>query len=1111
MREIQNQTGYSFTINDKSLSLAEPVTITTKQQSLKQVLNSIFKNQPLTYRIDGKLIMIIDKSKDNPKPAEKQNPVRGRVVDETGSPLAGASIKVKDQDIQTSTNQTGTFLINNALEGATLIIGYMGFESREVDSNTDIGTIVLSRTFATLDVVDVTVSTGYQNIPKERATGAFTQVDNNTLNRNVGINVLDRLEGVTSGLLLNRNLPTQGGANNSKISIRGRSTLFATPEPLIILDGFPYEGNIDQINPADIENITILKDAAAASIWGTKAGNGVIVITSKTGKQNQPLQINLSTTLSVAGKPNLYYQPQISSSDYIDIEKFLFDKGYYDGTLNMLYSTVSPAVELFDQYRNNLLSDQDLSTKINQLKSQDVRKDLEKYFYRPTVNQQYQLNLNGGSQNNAYYLSLGYDQNQSSYVTNKDERISLNAKNTYALFNGKLKLSGDITFNTLRNNNKNDQYTPYTPYDRVADDNGNSLSVVSYNTLRETYTDNAGNGKLLDWKYRPKDELNNFAKRTNNQIKTIVGLNFEIVKGLDLIGSFQYLKENTTDNLNYPLEGFYTRNKINTYSTISNNTVKRVIELGDILQKTDFENTSKIGRVQLNFNKTFGTDHEVNAIAGFDGSDTRLNTTGFTLYGYDEDTRTNRNDAINPTTFYPFFYEPSDGSQIPTAPSIRNLTNIGQSIYSNASYGYKERYMLSGSIRQDKSNLFGVRTNQKAVPLWSVGAAWLISKEDFLNVEWLDFLKLRTTFGYSGNVDKSVSGLLTALNWGLLNSWQSVYAMIQNPPNPDLRWEQIKTWNFGLDFKALNNRISGSIDYYNKNAFDLIGNSEIAMQSGITQFRGNNADLRSQGFDLLLSSQNLTGKFSWNTDLILNHNFDKVTNYKFKQSSNSTVVSQNYSNPLEGYPYYAVYSFPSAGLDNQGKPQGYFDGELSQDYSKILTTFAPEQLTYHGSASPKYFGNLINTFGYKNIELSFSIAYKMDYYFRRVGISNGILENSYTSLQDYDKRWQKPGDEAITKIPASEYPSNYQAANFFSNSSDLVEKGDHIRLQDIRLSYLITKNQHPKLPLRSITAFAYARNIGILWQKNKIGIDPDFGSLNQPLPLNVSFGLNLTL
>lgn len=1108
---IKKQSGFQFLFTKTIIKDAKKVTIDVKAKPLQSTLNELFKDQPFTYEILDKTIVVKERKTENKKQDRTAIDVSGTVVDEQSSPLVGATVKVKNGSKGVYTDASGNFIIKDVETTEILQIVYVGFTTLEIPAKINIGKVQMIPTVGELDAVQVTVSTGYQSLPKERATGSFTQVDNKTLNRNVGINIIDRLESLTSGLLLNRNLPTGEGANSSKIAIHGRSTLFASAEPLIILDGFPYEGNLDQINPADIENITILKDAAAASIWGTRAGNGVVVITSKNGKKDQPLAVNVNSTLTVAGKPDQDYLPQISSSDYVDLETFLFSKGYYNSAINRQYSPISPAVELLKQRRNNQITETQLTEHLNKLRSHDVRSDLEKYYYRPAVYQQYQMNMNGGSTNNWYYLSAGYDKNLQNIVSDKYDRLTLSARNTFALFNNRLKISGDLGYNVSNVYGKSDNYTPLTPYDRLADESGNPLSVVTATTLSESYTSSPAVSKLLDWKYRPLDELVLNRKRKFTQFRINTMVDFEIIKGLNLNGSYQYLDEATDSETNYAANSFYTRNLINTYSSITNSTVNRVIELGDILSLTNAKNISKIGRIQLNFTKTIASDHEINAIAGFEGSDRRGNAFGQTMYGYMDATKTNRNDIIDPQKQYPYFYNPGSSARINTAPNSNEQININQSFYTNASYSYKQRYIVSASARQDKSNLFGVNTNQKGVPLWSTGLAWIVNKENFYNVSWLPSLKLRATFGYSGNVDKSITGFLTSRKIGASNYWGSQYALITNPPNPDLRWEQVKSYNAGIDFALKENRISGSIDVYQKSAFDLIGNSPIAMQSGLTQYRGNSANLRTRGIDLLLNSRNLTGTLGWNTSLLFNYNNDKVTSYKVKQSSNNNIVSFNYQNPLEGYPYYAVYSYPSAGLDATGAPQGYLNGEVSKDYNSIISFLDPSQLIYHGTASPKYFGNLMNSLNYKNFELSINISYKFAYFFRRKNVFIGQYSNVLTSYAEYEKRWQKPGDELTTRIPTLFYPASSSMTSFFRNSSDLVERGDHIRLQDIRLSYSVGQKQLRKIPIKSVTTFAYVKNLGILWRKNDLGIDPDYGTTSMPDPLSFSFGLNLKL
>lgn len=1045
------------------------------------------------------------------KLAITQNTVlNAKVTDEQGKALSGVTISIKGSPNETKTNDKGIFMLRNFQTGKVLVVSHIGYQTKELRYHQITDTIILEPSLQILDEVNI-FSTGYQQLPKERATGSFTQLNSKTINRSVGVNILDRLEGVSSGLILNRGLPSS--PSRSKLSIHGRSTLFSNAEPLIVLDGFPYDGSIEQINPADVQSITLLKDAAASSIWGAKSGNGVLVISTRKGSVSQKPTIGLTSTFAIGNKPNLYYTPQMNSADFIELEQLLFNKGFYNNRFNNPYNPISGAVDLFNQRKNNQISPADSAAGINTLKTQDVRRDLEQYFYRTSIYQQYQLNISGGSTQHRYYLSGGYDKNLENRIPDNYNRLSLNASNSFSLLKDKLELSADLNFISSTSNTGTDKYNPYTPYDRPVDSEGNALPIVTAQTLRKAYADTAGNGQLLDWHYRPKAELSANSRERLNQYRLKGELKYNISPDLNLSTGYQYLNEMTKGEVSNDLSRYSTRNLINRFSSISGGTLNRIIPVGKIFNQRNVELTSKIFRTQVNYQKTIGTAHELNAIAGYEGRDSRINSTGQTYYGYDTETMISANANINPMAFYPYYYDPILGTRIPTSPGKSGSINIDQSYYANVSYSYKNKYILSGSARRDESNLFGVKTNQKGVPLWSAGLAWNLSKESFYRLNGLPELKLRLTYGYNGNLDKSTSAYLALLSLGLLNEWGSEYAMISNPPNPALRWERIKTWNLGVDFSSRNNRISGSIDLYQKQATDLIGNSPTAFQTGVNQFRGNSADLQTQGLDLVLNSQNLNGNFGWNTSFLLNYNTDKVTSYKIKQSSNQDIVSGNYNNPLEGYPYFAIFSYPSAGLDASGAPQGYLDGNTSKDYGKITTQLDISQIKYHGSASPKYFGSIINSFSYKNFELSFNLTYKLGYYFRRTGVFSGsnygTAEHTEFMLADYEKRWQKTGDEAFTRIPALVYPADNLQNTFFLYAEDLVEKGDHIRLQDIRLSYNLTEKLLSRSFLKKAGIFLYARNLGVLWSATELDIDPDYKTTGIPQPFSCAFGLNL--
>ncbi|MBD1362573.1 SusC/RagA family TonB-linked outer membrane protein [Mucilaginibacter sp. ZT4R22] len=1097
--------------NSKEL-INSRVSLQAVNKQLKEVLNDLLLPFPLSYKvIDDKIIISHDAQKR--KRTAEQQPViiKGKVTDSIGMVLPGATLKIVGESKVYITDKNGDFVLSNVPLNARLQVSFIGFITQEVllADTTAYLTVVLKQDNSKLNEVKV-VSTGYQTLPKERATGSFVLIDSALLNRRVGSNILERLDGVTSGLIFNqRNLD---GNNNSTITIRGRSTIFANPNPLIVVDNFPYDGDINSINPNDIESISILKDAAAASIWGVRAGNGVIVITTKKGKKGSDPVISLNANLTIGEKPNLNYPYQMSSADNIYVEKFLFDQGYYDNTISNGYSAISPAVALMDKLRNSQISQTDYDGQINTLKPSDVRNDLRKYFYRKSANQQYSLSVSGGAAHQKYFISAGFDKNLGNLVSDSYKRYTINANNTLNLLNDKLELFTSISFTRSNTGSNANTYRPYTAYDQLADKNGSPLPVVDNinQTLRASYVDTAGNGKLLDWRYFPLNENKGNRNTGLTNYRFLAGITYKLIDQLKIQVNYQYQQDQNEDNRVYNQDSFYARDLINRFSAIdpSTGTLSRIIPLGAITDRNDATASTQYGRAQLSYEKTIKNIHAVSAIAGFEVKDYQYDLNSQRYYGYDPSTASNANGSINPLAYYNIYYDPYGAQTIPTAPSQLGNTDRYRSYYANASYTYNSRYIFTASARKDETNIFGVKANQKGVPLWSAGLAWNLSNEGFYHSEALPYLKIRATYGYNGNADKTTSAYLTA-NAFYYNIWNTLYANIINPPNPSLGWEKIENINLGIDFSTKGNWLSGSFEYYRKRGMDLIGNSPIAPQTGVTTFKGNSADTKTNGIDIV-ANLNILSKpgFKWKLNLLYNYALDRIINYSAQQGVNGDIVFSNYSNPLVGFPYYAIFAFKSAGLDATGNPRGYLAGAISTDYAGIYNSQNADELVYKGPATPRSFGSIRNNISFRQWDLSVNVVYKLGYYFRKNGIFSG--SNYGYNQGEFDQRWQKPGDELHTTIPSLIYPNDSYRDVFYLGSEDVIDKGDHIRLQDIRLSYQLNKKYHPYLPFKSLQIYSYINNVGILWRANKDGLDPDAGTQLLPSTRTISFGLNAT-
>ncbi|MBO9684229.1 MAG: TonB-dependent receptor plug domain-containing protein, partial [Flavisolibacter sp.] len=396
-KEIRKQSNYSFIYTKEELEASYPVTVQVKTVTMEQVLKLCMQNQPLTYTVVENHVVIKKKKEDIVAPNKENGPppidVKGLVMNEKGEPVEGVTISVKGTRKATATDNNGIFFLKGVDENAILIVSAVNIETAEIKVNgqTDLTIRLRTKTVTEKEVV-LEVNTGYQDIPKERITGSFTRIGKSELELQTGSNILNRLNGISTSILFDNNI------NRPLFTVRGLSTINGPKNPLIILDNFPYDGDINNINPNDIESITLLKDAAAASIWGTRAGNGVIVLTTKKGKFNQPLKIELNTNLSIQLAPNLSYARPMASSDFIDLEQFLYSKGFYNNQINSAARPgLTPAIEILIKESNGTLTKQEAEAQIGRLKSIDTRSFFENYFYQKSVNQQYAINFSGGT------------------------------------------------------------------------------------------------------------------------------------------------------------------------------------------------------------------------------------------------------------------------------------------------------------------------------------------------------------------------------------------------------------------------------------------------------------------------------------------------------------------------------------------------------------------------------------------------------------------------------------------------------------------------------------------------------------------------------------------
>ncbi|GGC14675.1 SusC/RagA family TonB-linked outer membrane protein [Parapedobacter defluvii] len=1044
--------------------------------------------------------------------ANAQTVVGGTIRDAAdGHPLTGVTLKLKRAHLTLKSDSNGHFRMS-LQRPDTLMVSYVGYTSQSVAVGPDQKdlTIMLDRSDNVLETVEI--STGYYRLPKERATGSFVHIDNQLLNRSMGGNVLQRLEGIAPGV----QFVNSGGTTAADIRVRGLSTIESDETPLIILDNFPYEGSLDNIDPDDIESITVLKDAAAASIWGARAGNGVMVITSKKAAQDGRVHISLNANTNITEKPDLLYSKSwLPSATVMEIEKKRYELGHY--TFNER-TPVPLYVEWLRAFDEGLISAPQLEEQERVMRNTDARRQAMDYLYRGGGFRQYTLNVSGGAERYGYEISGAYYNNLDNLVGNNSKRYNLGVRNRFKPYDG-MEISVGIAYVGHQSVNNGVDYSSLSvpnvgisPYMRLMDENGNPLPVVK--GIRFGYAEQAEANGLLDWLYRPVEERNlidNTAR--SNELRLNSEWTAKLWKGFSASAIYQYVRGNEQSQFHYHKDSYFVRDLVNAFTQPNGNSI--VPNNGILLTGNPAERFSHFGRTQVDYQATYHVQHSISALVGAEIRHSQQEVLpGTILYNYDDNYLTG-SAQFNYNELYPTLPAGSPNRRLQGPSSVRRfLVNRDLSYYANASYVYANRYMLSGSLRWDGSNLFGVKANQKGVPLWSVGGGWELSREGFYPwAVWLPYVRLRATYGISGNVNKRVTHFPT-VRYGTTPVGLTA-AMITSVGNPSLQWERVSTANFALEWRSANNRLTGSVEKFTKQGSDLIGDEFMDPTTGITgSYKINYASIRTSGWDIQLNSRNTTGRVGWNTTLLMSWVDNEVTHY----NGNETLATYRYlassKPPVVHTSRDLVYALPWYGLSPEnGYPIAYLDGQPTDDYRTYYNQLILDDLVSAGVTVPPFYGSLRNDLSYANLNIGVLLTWKSGYVFRRSSFYPGG-EFTGNFHEDYFRRWAKPGDELHTDVPAylplEAIGSGNYMATVYSESEALITKGDHIRIQDVNLSYTLPKRITENLNMQSIRISAYARNLGILWKANKQGIDPDYVNALYGAPRSYSLGLNVT-
>ncbi len=1109
---LEKQTEYRFVYSNDRLAGDIRVNITVNEQPLSYVLQRALLNTGLTYRVLENLIVITPNRLDN------GIVIKGKVLTPTGDPLPGASVKVKGKNIGTATDFNGDFVLANVDRNASLIISSIGYEVQEVAiSGRQSISISMKVLASSLGDVLVVGSTGYQSISKERATGSFNIIGREQLEKPT-INIAQRLIGTTAGM--QAKLDVDG---NPTFEIRGQTTLYGMAQPLVVVDGFAIQGDFNTINPTDVESVTVLKDAAAASIWGARAANGVIVITTKTARRGVPLKVEFSAFTRMGGKFDLgYVNPLASSAETVEYEKRAFGKWgalANPGALNNYGFSWSSASMALNEYDLGFITATERDAILERLKTQDNRQQIKDNLLANPVNQQYNLTLYGSSGRMSNALSLLYESNQSNFKETYSKKYMANYRTTASVFNWlDFNLSAMLLYNKATNNGVGlGDIQGWSPYDMLLNQDGSYTNVHQYYwPIMQRFVP-MSKFPYADWTYNPIRDIKN-RSLTSNQLNARVqaGITLKLIKGLSIDSKIQYELFNTFNRSLYGEETFYVRSTVNTASSWDQVTGKITPNLpkGGILAQSRSKAETYNFRNQVNFNRVFARKHEVNFIAGSEINNIVTETFGNpTTYGYNDETLTLGTFPNGPGgTFFQIKNWMGSNQTFAYTNTFSYRTERYVSAFANAAYTYNGKYTLSGSYRTDASNMITDDPKYRYAPFWSAGLSWQIYKEKFMNaVAWIDRLNIRTTFGYNGNVDRSTAFKPLISTSATPNVYSNDFtASISSFGNPTLRWEKTGTLNIGVDYSLFRGKLYGKVDVYNKSGKDLIAQLSIPAVNGTTTQKLNNAAMINRGIELEVGTtlRLRNNDIIWNGSLNFSYNKNKVTKLFVANYPAYNLYGGGTSAYVEGKNSNTLWAFQYAGVQNN-QPVVKGAGKDFYDFSAWTPGDGRDYMLDMGTKVAPYTLGFMNAFKIYDFNVSFIITGKFGHVFNRQTFNYPVLWGGRVLPNKKVSEVMNGDPSKIVPLPLNaNEPRFYFWDRFYPYLDYLVANASHIRMQEVNVTYTLPRRIMQKVNLSRLQFFAQGNDLFTIMAKD-IGEDPEYplgGMKPQP---KLTFGMKL--
>ncbi len=1131
-KQIQKRSHFVVFFNYELLEKAKPVTLHVKDASVEEIMEKILEGQGLSYVINDKTIVIREKSATEVEIPIPLKDISGKVTNEAGEPVARATVTVKGTNIRTATNDDGSFSLKGVDENATLVITSVNIETIEIKLNgkSSINVTVKNRITAIEDVtISALANTGYQTVARERSTGSFGVISKEQIEK-PNSNISSRLIGAVAGLQA-RSLDVNG---NPTLVLRGQSTLTAngtTTTPLVVVDGFPIQGDFSSINPNDVESITVLKDAAAASIWGARSANGVIVIVTKFAKKGMPLKVEFSSFVRVAEKFDLdYVNPLASSAETVEYEKRAFNKwgGQINTgslTTNAGFQWVGATEAMSEQYLGFMTMAQ-RDAVLEKLKTQDNRKQIRDNLLANPVTTQYNLTLSGGTAGMTNVLSLLYEDNQSNYKETSNKRYMFNYRTQAAVTKWlDFNLSAFVQYNDSHNNGVSlGDIQGMAPYEMLKNPDGSLTNISKYYwPIMTRYVTPAA--FPYAWTYNPIEEINNRdfnVKQLNTRLQA--GITAKIIKGLSVESKIQYELFNTFNRNLYNDATFYVRSLINTSAAWDRVlTTKPLLNLpkGSILTQSRSKAENYVFRNQINFNRRFAKKHQVDFVGGAEIQN--FLTEGVsnpTTYGYNDESLTvgtfpnGPGNTPNGTggTYQLKNWLNNSLTALSYTNSYSSITSRYFSAFGNLAYTFNNKYTVSGSFRTDASNLITDDPKYRYDPFWSVGGAWQIYKEKFFDISFVDRLSIRATYGYNGNVDRSTS-FMPLINIATApNAYTNEFtASIASYGNPTLRWEKTATTNIGIDYSLFRGKLFGRADFYQRKGKDLLATISIPAVYGTTSQKINNAEMTNNGIELELGTTfNISPRINYRGSLNFSYNRNKITNLFVATYASSTLYSGGTGAYVVGKDANALWVFEYAGVMNT---QPMVVGEKGTYYD--FTAFTPgdgrNYMLSPGTTVAPYTLGSINSFNIYDFNVSFIVTGKFGHVFKRTGFNYPVTWTGRVLPNNKLSEVVNGDPQKVVPLPLNENePRFYFWDRFYPYLSYLVESASHVRLQEVNVTYNLKKSLLTRANIKGVQVFAQANDL-LTIRANKFGEDPEYPIGGMKPQARYTFGFKLEL